>query len=180
MKKKPITQKRCTKNTVLILRTCNADMTSYGGFKYPKRGYVEAPDWKPTYTCGNKLHGLLWGEGSGEYLSWTIDAKCLVIRANVADVLHGHGDFVDKCGFRCGSVVYCGDRFGATSYIQAHGGRGRSIVGGTATAGYRGTVVIRFWDTRSNRYRLLVGYVGDDLKENVAYRVDSGRFVEDK
>ena len=51
------------KNEVLILRTCNADMTSYGEFVWPELGYVEAPDWEPTETCGNGLHGFLWGEG---------------------------------------------------------------------------------------------------------------------
>ena len=51
--------------TVLILRTCNKDMTTYGGFKWPTSGEVVAPDWKPNAECGNGLHGLLWGEGNG-------------------------------------------------------------------------------------------------------------------
>ena len=32
--------------TVQVLRTCNPDMTSYGGFKWPESGPVEAPaEW---------------------------------------------------------------------------------------------------------------------------------------
>jgi hypothetical protein len=34
--------------TVLVLRTCNADMTAHGGFKWPESGHVAAPDWLPT------------------------------------------------------------------------------------------------------------------------------------
>lgn len=49
--------------TALVLRVCNADMTSHGGFRWPADGYVEAYDWKPKAECGNGLHGWLWGEG---------------------------------------------------------------------------------------------------------------------
>src|SRR4030067_154086 len=37
--------------TVLILRTCNADMTSHRGFIWPEAGPVEDPDWKQTPNC---------------------------------------------------------------------------------------------------------------------------------
>jgi len=67
---------------VLILRTCNADMTSYGGFVWPESGPVEAPDWEPTYECGHGLHGLLWGEGNSGLLDTSDDAKWLVVEAD--------------------------------------------------------------------------------------------------
>jgi hypothetical protein len=52
----------------------------------------------------------------------------------------------DKVKFRCGTVIYCGDRYGATQLI-ADKGKGTAIVGhdavagdcGTAIAGYKGT-----------------------------------------
>ena len=49
--------KKTTKETVLVLRTCSADMTSSGGFKWPKRGPVSAPDWVDNFECENGLHG---------------------------------------------------------------------------------------------------------------------------
>jgi hypothetical protein len=39
----------------LFLRTCNADGTSYGGFKWNLEisSITEAPDWNPEPNCGN-------------------------------------------------------------------------------------------------------------------------------
>ena len=111
--------------TVLILRTCNADMTSYGGFVWPTSGPVEAPDWEPTMVCGHGLHGLLWGEGSERYLSALSDAKWLVFRTAASDVMHGDGELTDKCKARRGVVEYCGDRAGAIGYLMANGDGGR-------------------------------------------------------
>ena len=56
-----MTQTKKTAETVLVLRTCSANMTSYGGFKWPKHGPVSAPDWIDNYECGNGLHGWLAG-----------------------------------------------------------------------------------------------------------------------
>lgn len=64
--------------TVLVLRTCTKDMTSYNGFKWPTEGQVEAPDWQPTKECGHGLHGWLWGSGNwelkikGEKTKWLV------------------------------------------------------------------------------------------------------------
>jgi hypothetical protein len=53
--------------------------------------------------------------------------------------------------------------------------------GGTATAGYRGTATagdggelrIRWYDSKADRYRLAIAYVGEDgIEPNVAYRLD--------
>ena len=45
---------------VLVLRTCNSELKSYGGFQWKEKGIVEAPDFKATKECGNGLHGFLW------------------------------------------------------------------------------------------------------------------------
>ena len=128
--------------TALVLRACAADMTSHNGFRWPESGAVEAPDWDPEPVCGGGLHGLLWGEGDGSLLSWEPDAKWLV--AEIRD-----GSWVDLDGKvkfpRC-EVVFCGDRKGATDYIAARA-PGRSIVGGTATAGYYGTATAGYGGT---------------------------------
>ena len=44
---------------------------------------------------------------------------------------------------------------------------------GTATAGEYGTICIRHWDSKADRYRVKVAYVGEDgIEPNVAYRLD--------
>ena len=191
--------------TVLILRTCNADMTSCGGFRWPESGPVVAPDWAPTMKCGNGLHGLLWGEGSVQSMNLADDAKWLVFRAAVADLKHGEGDLTDKCKARAGYVEYCGTRDGAITYLLANGAKGKRVVfgtstsgnggtstsgnRGTSTSGYRGTstsgnggtICILRWNGK--RYKPVIATVKDEdgdgqLEPNTPYRLDdTGRFV---
>ena len=71
---------KLVKGEALMLRTCAADGSSYGGFKWPKSGPVTCPDWKPEAACGHGLHGLLWGAGDGSLLDWPESAAWLVVR----------------------------------------------------------------------------------------------------
>lgn len=87
---------------IYVLRTCKADMTSHQGFRWPKRGPVEAKDWRPTYLCGHGLHGLPWAVGSVGYLDLSDNAKWLVVRAETKDLRMGRGELQDKCKFRKG------------------------------------------------------------------------------
>ena len=119
--------------TVLVLRTCNADMTSCGGFVWPKSGPVEAPDWKNTKECGNGLHGFLWGEGDGSLASWDSDAVWLVVRVAEDLIVNLDG----KVKFPRGVVEFAGSRLDATNYIAER--RRGAIVGGTSTSGNYGT-----------------------------------------
>ncbi len=120
---------------VLCLRTCNADLTSYGGFTWPESGPVEAPDWDPVPECGHGLHGFLYGEGDGSFASWNEDARWLVVAVDPGSIV----DLGRKVKFPRGEVVHCGDRYSATRYLSDRGCQGRAIVGGTATAGDGGT-----------------------------------------
>jgi hypothetical protein len=132
------------KNSVLVLRTCNDDLTSYGQFKWPEKGQVKALDWDPTPECGHGLHGLLWGEGNGYLLNWSSDAKWLVVKVDEDKIVKIDED---KVKFPHGIVVHVGDQISATNYILANGGEGRTIVGAnvakgpkqTAVSGYKGT-----------------------------------------
>jgi hypothetical protein len=214
----------------LGLRTCNSDMSSASehanGFKWPKSGLVECPDWKQTKECGHGLHLLPSGEGKGELLDFSSAAKWLVVEYTSADAIDLNG----KIKIPRGLVVFCGDRKGATDFIALYCKSARSIVGGTSTSGdegtstsgyrgtstsgYRGTstsgdegtstsgdegtstsgdegtsksgdvgiVVCRWWDGGKGRYRLSVGYVGEDgIKANAFYRADeTGKLVEVK
>ena len=178
-------------NTALVLRTCAADMTAYEGFRWPEAGPVEAPVWDPAAVCGRGLHGLLWGEGDGNLLSWAPDAKWLVVEVVAGSVV----DLDGKVKFPRGTVVHCGDRVSATRYLTEHGGQGRAIVGGTATAGDGGTatagpcgtatagengvISIVRWDDTECMFRYVIGYIGKDgLVANTRYRLnDAGEFV---
>jgi hypothetical protein len=83
-------------------------------------------------------------------------------------------------GYR--GTATAGDRGTATA-----GDDGTATAGdrGTATAGYRGTatagddaiIAVKYWD--GSRYRLAVGYTGEDgIERGKAYRVNAGRLVE--
>ena len=182
-------------NLVPIMRTCNANMTSYGGFKWPRKGLVTCSDWEPTYKCGNGLHGLLNGEGNGSLLNWSGDAVWLVVMVEESAILSGQGDLTDKCKFPCGTVVFSGARDKAIAEMVKRGANLAKIVGGTATAGYGGTATagyggtatagdrgtatagvggilnIRYWD--GNRYRIAIFYVGEDnIEPNTPYRLN--------
>jgi len=130
-------------NKALMLRTCAADMTSYGGFRWPADGPVECPDWDPSPECGGGLHGALWGEGDGELFYWEPDARWLVVEVESSIVV----DLGGKVKVPRGVVVHCGDRESATAYIQAGGAAARAVIGGTAIAGYRGTAIAGYRGT---------------------------------
>ena len=61
------------------------------------------------------------------------------------------------------------------------GYRGTATAGdsGTATAGDSGVISILEWDEKHCRYRVVIGYIGEDgLKPNQPYRVKNGKFEE--
>jgi hypothetical protein len=133
-----------------MLRTCNSLLQAHGGFQWPSKGSVEAPDWKPVAECGNGLHGLLWGEGNGALLDWSEDAKWLVVKVLLAEVI----DIKGKVKVPSGSVVYCGNRKGAIEKIKKLGAKGPIVgdifTGGdnsTLTGGYGSTLTGGKWST---------------------------------
>jgi len=130
------------KGCALILRTCNKDMTAYGGFVWPKSGSVEALDWKPTKKCGKGLHGLAKGEGNAELLSWDEYSVWVVAEVKEDELIYLDG----KVKFPRANVIYSGDLKTASDLIvRCHPGSACaglfSTAGsyGTATAGNRGT-----------------------------------------
>ena len=112
-----------------VLRTCAADMTSHGGFVWPREGVVEAPDWQPTADCGRGLHGFLWGEGDGSLADWSRDAVWIVSRINEWIDLDG------KVKFPRAEVVFSGSREDATAKIRELGANG-AVIGSTLTGGH--------------------------------------------
>ncbi|HGJ5456756.1 TPA: hypothetical protein ACJVPN_004457 [Pseudomonas aeruginosa] len=73
-----------------------------------------------------------------------------------------------------------GDRGTATAGDEGTataGYRGTATAGnwGTATAGEKGEIRIRYWDEKANRYRTVIGYIGEDgLEPNVPYKLNAG------
>ncbi len=155
-----------------MLRTVSADMSSYkGSFIWPESGSVKCSDWNDRPECGGGLHGLLWGEGDGSLLDWSDDARWLVVEVDPASVVN----IGDKVKVPSGKVVYCGDRKGATDEIIRLGASGPVVgsfnsggEGSTNSGGYGSVLIFQWWDGK--RYRIAVGYVGEDgIEPNVAY-----------
>ena len=126
---------RLPRGKVLVLRTCNKDLSSHGGFQWKDSGVVSCDDWSEVAECGRGLHGLLWGQGDGSLLNWNEDARWIVaeVAANSIVDLHGKVKF-PKC-----KVVYCGAKEGAVALISLFAPAGTFVAGGTATAGDEGT-----------------------------------------
>jgi hypothetical protein len=156
---------------------------------------VVAPDWDPAPNCGSGLHGWLEGEGDGSlgYYNEHPDAIWLVLAVEKKKCV----DLGGKVKFPEARVLYSGTREEATALVLKHcpgkcvigatataGDRGTATAGysGTATAGDRGVISIRYWDAKADRYRVMIGYIGENgLKPGVAYRLDDhAQFVEAK
>jgi hypothetical protein len=133
-----------------MLRSCEGDMSAYGGFVWSRFGAVECPDWKPSETCGNGLHGLLMGQGDIELTAVNDpEAMWLVCAVWSADVV----DLGSKVKAPRAWVAFAGSREAAVKHMQQLGanacawavstageyGTATAGYGGTATAGYGGT-----------------------------------------
>ena len=164
---------------VLVLRGCeerDGKLYGHGGFVWPRKGRVSAPDWSPGPECGGGLHGLLRGCGDAGLLT---DGVYLLVAVQAAGVVALGG----KCKFPRGRVVFAGSRDDAVAilaevYPNAPGVYRTATAGdeGTATAGYRGELRIRWHD--GARFRCAVGYVGEDgILPNVAYVVRGGKIA---
>ena len=186
---------------VLVLRTCNKDMTSHNGFKWPKKGKVICQDWDSKAQCGNGLHGLLWGIGDGGLLNWDEDAKWLVVSVDEDKIVSIDNN---KVKFPEGEVIYCGNREGAIELLVKEGADQTKMVCGQASAsgdygqasasgdygqasasGYqgqasaadRGTIILCWHD--GNRYRTATLYVGEDgIEPNTFYMCDMGKIIK--
>ena len=181
---------RLKSNEILVLRTCEQDMTSYNGFKWKKKGVVTAHDWEPTYRCGNGLHGLPWGQG-GDYLY--MGGIWLVLKVDTSeDYITGGPELTDKCKFRTCTVVYAGTREEATQLIYDNAPNGTIVFGLSLTGGDRATLTGGDWATLTWRkydsdwkiddghfYRLTTVYVGENgIKPNTAYELVNGEVIE--
>ena len=179
------------KTEVLVLRACRADLTSRNGFSW-KNKHVKAPDWSPSPTCGQGLHG--WLNGQGDATVWVHEPgdKWLILAVKKSAVVDLRGKvkfpsarklFVGTCAEAATllasllpgvPVMYATATAGYKGTATA-GDSGTATAGdsGTATAGNYGTIQIKWWDSNASRYRIATAYVGEDgIEAGTAYKLD--------
>ena len=168
---------RIRRGYTLMLRTCTREddgrLTAHGGFVWPALGPVECPDWKPVAECGNGLHGFLRGCGHHKLANWTDRAVWLVVEVKTSEIVSLEG----KIKVPRGRVIYSGERLQALETMARLGHLDNGHMGGTATAGDRGTLQIKWWD--GNRYCISTAYVdGDGITAGTKYQLDGvGKFI---
>ena len=127
-----------------MLRTCAADMTARGGFRWPEWGLVTAPDWNPEPVCGGGLHGLLDGCGDALLLCWDADARWLVVEVDEWVAIDDA-----KVKAPAGRVVFCGAKSSAVALgVERYGWDVGRCVGASVqvadeahgTGGHRSTI----------------------------------------
>ena len=114
-----------------ILKTVSKNMTSYGDFKWKKKGEVICPNWKANKECGNGLHGALNGQGDGSLFSWDKGAIWIVAKVDISEGINLDG----KWKFPKATVVYAGTQKKATDMIAKLCGD-VGIIGKIMTGGY--------------------------------------------
>ena len=152
-----------------ILRCCDKDLRSHGGFQWPGQGLVEASNWNPKAECGQGLHGWLWGEGDVSASGSTHEdpeSIWIVARVMKSEIVELGG----KVKFPRAWVEFVGTREAAVDRMCELAGSGRAIIYststagdlGTATAGYAGTATagIRGTATAGDRGTATAGYAG--------------------
>ncbi len=149
--------KKLTKRgEVLVMKCVGPNGESFGSFIWPTKvgAIVEAPDWKPAASCGNGLHGWLWGLGdlsAAGGRATTDGAVWMALAVIETDVL----DLGGKVKFPRCRIAAVGDKSTIASIIAAQrpantpapmfaqaaaGSRGQAAAGyaGQAAAGYAG------------------------------------------
>ena len=115
----------------VMLRTCSPNMAAWNGFVWPREGDVIAPDWDPRPVVGGGLHGLLWGHGAGELLSWLEDSVWMLVEIHCEEIV----DLIGKIKVPRGRVIYTGAQRPAIDFLKRHAPMGHDPVFASARAG---------------------------------------------
>ena len=147
--------------TIYLLRVNDAKNQSRGGFQYPRKGKVSAPDWTPTAECGGGLHG--WENGEGDSSAADIPPDGVWCLLKVVDSPENLVRLDGKVKFKEGTVILSGSREVVTQKLYSlakptrmiglsmecgdkqtlTGGDYSTLTGGyysTLTGGYRSTL----------------------------------------
>jgi hypothetical protein len=183
---------------ILALRTCNADGTSYNGFKWPESGHVVCTDWNSKPVCGGGLHGLKWGHGKWSLLFRDGKEKWQVFECEEKWV------DIDKEKGKCPEcdLIYTGDMATAVTLVLCNAeamkdcaetssgdystaaSSGNSTISmvagfsGRAMAGKNGCFALAWHDGK--RPRIAVGYVGENgIEADTWYKCDdNGKLIK--
>jgi len=144
------------KTEVLVLRACRSDLTSRNGFIW-KNKHVKAPDWSPSPTCGQGLHGWLNGQGDTTVWSHEPEDKWLILAVKKNTVV----DLQGKVKFPTARKLFVGTRDEAATLLASLL-PGVPVMYATATAGYKGTATAGYKGTATAGYKgtATAGYKG--------------------
>jgi len=148
-------KKPAAAETSLVLRVCRPDLTSHSGFSWPADvgAEVSAPDWKK-----NKIQVGARGTATAGY------------RGTATAGYRGTATAGES------GTATAGESGTATAGESGTATAGES---GTATAGNYGEIRIQWWDSKAQRYRTKIGYVGEDgIKPDTAYRLNDNHELE--
>ncbi|WP_447121851.1 hypothetical protein ACKBF4_04540 [Pseudomonas aeruginosa] len=144
--------------------TAGDEGTATAGYK----GTATAGDWG-TATAGYKGTATAGDWGTATAGDWGTATAGYKGTATAGD------EGTATAGYK--GTATAGDWGTATA-----GYKGTATAGdwGTATAGEKGEIRIRYWDKKTERYRTVIGYIGEDgLEPNTHYRLDDNhRFVK--
>lgn len=115
----------------LCMFTLAANMYDHNGLLWPSSGSFAAPNYIPTRNAGYGLVGLLWGEGETGPLHWTADAHWFVVEVDTASLITLWG----LVKFPSCTIVYYGDRSGATNFMRTYAPTGTKVAGATVSVG---------------------------------------------
>ncbi|MBX5689031.1 hypothetical protein ISD91_27455 [Pseudomonas aeruginosa] len=127
------------------------------------RGTATAGNWG-TATAGNEGTATAGNEGTATAGNWG------TATAGYRGTATAGNEGTATAGYR--GTATAGNEGTATA-----GYRGTATAGyrGTATAGEKGEIRIRYWDEKADRYRTVIGYIGEDgLEPNVPYKLNAG------
>lgn len=108
------------KKYVYVLKVLSPDMKAYGGFQWPEKGRVVAPDWDPRPVCGGGLHGWLNGEGDIR-VSNVVDIenplnKWLILKVDEKELVNINDE---KVKFKSCTIVFNGTRNKAIDFLRS-------------------------------------------------------------
>lgn len=99
-------------NHSYVLRSCDANMQSHGGFQWPMEWQVTCPDFQNNPECGNGLHGWLWGVG--DYSASKYHANWLILEVADDDIIQ----ISEKVKFPKCEVLFVGSLAKAYAWLK--------------------------------------------------------------
>ncbi|HHW2125239.1 TPA: hypothetical protein ACUUCH_000947 [Pseudomonas aeruginosa] len=161
---------------------------AYGTATAGYKGTATAGDWG-TATAGNEGTATAgdWGTATaGNEGTATAGYKGTATAGDWGTATAGYKGTATAGDWGTATAGYKGTATAGYKGTATAGNEGTATAGdcgtatagdcGTATAGRKGEIRIRYWDEKTERYRTVIGYIGEDgLEPNVPYKLNAGR-----